>query len=231
MQEICVQAHAAGAWVHVDGAFGLWAAAAPERATLPQGSPRPTRGPPMPTNGLTSPMTTAWLSFVTVKPSERLCRRRWRPFLKGAAGSLGSIPGSIAPCLGNRILGQHSFPSVVQEWLILSSVLAAMHRNSPRVCAKPAARFSTRLSLIRCLSRSAVTKRLNEWSPPSRRMALAGAAERCGMAAQRCESAYLPGQPPRRMSSAACHRDPSYGCPLRESPRRGSLPFLRGGVV
>ena len=27
--EICAQAHAAGAWVHVDGAFGLWAAAAP----------------------------------------------------------------------------------------------------------------------------------------------------------------------------------------------------------
>lgn len=27
--EICAQAHAAGAWVHVDGAFGLWAAASP----------------------------------------------------------------------------------------------------------------------------------------------------------------------------------------------------------
>jgi glutamate/tyrosine decarboxylase-like PLP-dependent enzyme len=30
--EICRRAHAAGAWVHVDGAFGLWAAAAPTRA-------------------------------------------------------------------------------------------------------------------------------------------------------------------------------------------------------
>src|SRR5580692_1582930 len=27
--EICASAHAAGAWVHVDGAFGLWAAASP----------------------------------------------------------------------------------------------------------------------------------------------------------------------------------------------------------
>lgn len=27
--EICARAHAAGAWVHVDGAFGLWAAASP----------------------------------------------------------------------------------------------------------------------------------------------------------------------------------------------------------
>jgi glutamate/tyrosine decarboxylase-like PLP-dependent enzyme len=36
-REICVAAHAAGAWVHVDGAFGLWAAAAPERAHLAAG--------------------------------------------------------------------------------------------------------------------------------------------------------------------------------------------------
>ncbi len=35
--EICAAAHAAGAWVHVDGAFGLWAAAAPGRAHLAAG--------------------------------------------------------------------------------------------------------------------------------------------------------------------------------------------------
>jgi glutamate/tyrosine decarboxylase-like PLP-dependent enzyme len=34
---ICAWAHAAGAWVHVDGAFGLWAAAAPARAHLVDG--------------------------------------------------------------------------------------------------------------------------------------------------------------------------------------------------
>ena len=32
--EICAAAQAAGAWVHVDGAFGLWAAVAPQRAHL-----------------------------------------------------------------------------------------------------------------------------------------------------------------------------------------------------
>lgn len=36
-QEICAAAHAAGAWLHVDGAFGLWAAATPARAFLTQG--------------------------------------------------------------------------------------------------------------------------------------------------------------------------------------------------
>jgi glutamate/tyrosine decarboxylase-like PLP-dependent enzyme len=32
--EICEWAHASGAWVHVDGAFGLWAAASPKRKHL-----------------------------------------------------------------------------------------------------------------------------------------------------------------------------------------------------
>ncbi len=36
-EELIQRAHAAGAWVHVDGAFGLWAAAAPERARLAAG--------------------------------------------------------------------------------------------------------------------------------------------------------------------------------------------------
>ncbi len=35
--EICGRAHAAGAWVHIDGAFGLWAAAAPGLAARTEG--------------------------------------------------------------------------------------------------------------------------------------------------------------------------------------------------
>ena len=35
--EICAAAHESGAWVHVDGAFGMWAAAAPARAHLTNG--------------------------------------------------------------------------------------------------------------------------------------------------------------------------------------------------
>lgn len=34
LAELCALARRAGAWVHVDGAFGLWAAAAPRRAPL-----------------------------------------------------------------------------------------------------------------------------------------------------------------------------------------------------
>ena len=38
LPEVCAAAHAAGAWVHVDGAFGLWAAASPERRALVRGA-------------------------------------------------------------------------------------------------------------------------------------------------------------------------------------------------
>jgi glutamate/tyrosine decarboxylase-like PLP-dependent enzyme len=36
--EICARAHAANAWVHVDGAFGLWAAVSPQYASLLAGA-------------------------------------------------------------------------------------------------------------------------------------------------------------------------------------------------
>ncbi|HEU5059538.1 MAG TPA: aminotransferase class V-fold PLP-dependent enzyme, partial [Kofleriaceae bacterium] len=37
LPEVCARAREAGAWVHVDGAFGLWAAAAPSRSHLTAG--------------------------------------------------------------------------------------------------------------------------------------------------------------------------------------------------
>ena len=36
-QEICLKAKESGAWVHVDGAFGLWAAATPQKSSLAKG--------------------------------------------------------------------------------------------------------------------------------------------------------------------------------------------------
>jgi aromatic-L-amino-acid decarboxylase len=40
LSDICGPAHDAGAWVHVDGAFGLWAAASPSRRALVAGVER-----------------------------------------------------------------------------------------------------------------------------------------------------------------------------------------------
>ena len=48
---ICELAHASGAWVHVDGAFGLWAKANPGSPGWSRESSGPTRGPRMRTSG------------------------------------------------------------------------------------------------------------------------------------------------------------------------------------
>ena len=45
-------AHERGAWVHIDGAFGIWAAAVPSLRHLMRGPRRaPIRGRPTPTSG------------------------------------------------------------------------------------------------------------------------------------------------------------------------------------
>jgi glutamate/tyrosine decarboxylase-like PLP-dependent enzyme len=50
-REICTRAQDAGAWVHVDGAFGLWAALSPRYCHLLEGVNNPTRGPSTATGG------------------------------------------------------------------------------------------------------------------------------------------------------------------------------------
>ena len=57
---IADSAHAHGAWLHVDGAFGLWAAAVPElQRSRARASSAPTRGRPTRTSGSTCRTTPA----------------------------------------------------------------------------------------------------------------------------------------------------------------------------
>ncbi len=65
LEELTARAHEAGAWVHVDGAFGLWAAARRRAPTWCAASARPTRGPPTRTSGSTCPTTAGWCSSAT----------------------------------------------------------------------------------------------------------------------------------------------------------------------
>ena len=53
------------AWVHVDGAFGLWAAASPRTGTSSPAWPTPTPGRPTRTRRSTCPTTAAWRSCAT----------------------------------------------------------------------------------------------------------------------------------------------------------------------
>ena len=73
-EEAIAVAHEHGAWVHVDGAFGLFAGAAPAYRHLVHGSRPPTPGRPTPTRRSTCPTTAGWPSCVTPPPCGRRCR-------------------------------------------------------------------------------------------------------------------------------------------------------------
>ena len=74
LEEIAASAARRGAWLHVDGAFGLWAAASP-RAPSPDRRERSGRTPgrPMRTSGSTSRTTAGSRSSRTPRPTERRC--------------------------------------------------------------------------------------------------------------------------------------------------------------
>jgi glutamate/tyrosine decarboxylase-like PLP-dependent enzyme len=65
LDAIIDRAHERGRVGHVDGAFGLWAAASPRCAAACAASSGPTRGPPTRTSGSTSRTTRVWCSAPT----------------------------------------------------------------------------------------------------------------------------------------------------------------------
>ncbi len=72
MPEIAASRRRPEAWLHVDGAFGLWAAASPELRQLVDGSgARPTRGRRTRTSGSTSRTTAGSRSSPIRKPTAR----------------------------------------------------------------------------------------------------------------------------------------------------------------
>ncbi|MFO1410303.1 MAG: pyridoxal-dependent decarboxylase [Steroidobacteraceae bacterium] len=74
LDALCPPARAAGAWIHVDGAFGLWAAASPALRHHVRGLELADSGRPMRTSGSTCRTTPASPSCATRMP----CRPRWR---------------------------------------------------------------------------------------------------------------------------------------------------------
>ena len=84
---------AGGAWVHVDGAFGLWAAGARAGAGSCAGASTPTRGRPTRTSGSTCPTTAASRSCATATPTAR----RWRSRPPTSAGRAGARADGLEP--------------------------------------------------------------------------------------------------------------------------------------
>jgi glutamate/tyrosine decarboxylase-like PLP-dependent enzyme len=86
LPEISQQARASGAWLHVDGAFGLWAAASPERATLVRGIENADSIATDAHKWLNAP-TTAESSSALMKPRTAAPCRLPRPTLSPAEAS------------------------------------------------------------------------------------------------------------------------------------------------
>src|SRR5437762_7226913 len=66
--QICQHAHASGSWVHVDGAFGLWARALPSMRKTCDGIEWPTPGRSTHTRPSMFPTTAASFSAGIAKP-------------------------------------------------------------------------------------------------------------------------------------------------------------------
>ena len=135
--EICAAARAAGArsaWVHVDGAFGLWAAAAPQRAYLMAGY-----------DGADSWATDAhkWLNvpydsgLALVRDHEAL----WRTMVMSAAylpeGGVRE-PGHYTPEMSRRARG-------VEVWAALRALGRSGLAELVERCCRHAARFAAGL--------------------------------------------------------------------------------------
>ena len=148
-----------GAWVHVDGAFGLWAAAAPARAHLVPASRAPTRGRPTRTSGSTCPTTAAWPSCATRGAARGHGHHRRLP----ARRQHDARAADYTPELSRRARG-------VEVWAALRSLgprrpgragrallpaRAALRRGAR---ARPATRCSTTSCSTRCWSPSAMPR-------------------------------------------------------------------------
>jgi glutamate/tyrosine decarboxylase-like PLP-dependent enzyme len=129
--EICAAAKAAGAWVHVDGAFGLWAAAAPQHAHLMAGY-----------DGADSWATDAhkWLNvpydsgLAFVRDQEAL----WRTMVMSAAylpeGGVRE-PGHYTPEMSRRARG-------VEVWAALRALGRSGLAELVERCCRHATRFA-----------------------------------------------------------------------------------------
>jgi glutamate/tyrosine decarboxylase-like PLP-dependent enzyme len=110
-RELCDWAHEASAWVHVDGAFGLWAAAAPRHAKLVDGVARADSWATDAHKWLNVPYDSG-LAFVRDPESLRQAMRTTAPYL--AIGDTRE-PDQFTPEMSRRARG-------VEVWAALRSL-------------------------------------------------------------------------------------------------------------
>jgi glutamate/tyrosine decarboxylase-like PLP-dependent enzyme len=131
---ICEAAHARGAWVHVDGAFGLWAAAAPERAHLAAGVERADSWAVDAHKWLNVPYDSG-VAFVRDGAALRGAMTTMAPYL--VAG------GTPEPCHATPEMSRRA--RAVEIWAALRTLGRAGVAELVERCCRHAARFADKL--------------------------------------------------------------------------------------
>ena len=135
ISELCDRAHAAGAWVHVDGAFGLWAAAAPSLRHLCQGMAHADSWATDAHKWLNVPYDSG-LAFVRDGDSLRAAMAVTASYLP--SDSAARSPSDYTPELSRRARG-------VDVWAVLASLGRSGVGEMIERCCEHARRFAAGL--------------------------------------------------------------------------------------
>jgi glutamate/tyrosine decarboxylase-like PLP-dependent enzyme len=238
-EEICDRAHGAGAWVHVDGAFGLWAAASPRYAHLVRGVGRADSWATDAHKWLNVPYD----SGLALVREPRALNRAMSVRAAYLPQSEHREPSQYTPELSRRARG-------VEIWAALRSLgRSGLAELIERNC-RQARRFAEALEgagfeilnevVLNQVLVSAARRRRRRRSSRCSGTGPAGAARRSGRERRRCGSAFRPGRRGTKTWSGAWKRwcgragPPAAGFRRRDGKRRGpaeSLAAASGGAA
>jgi glutamate/tyrosine decarboxylase-like PLP-dependent enzyme len=136
---ICDVAHAHEAWVHVDGAFGLWAVAAPARAHLVEGSARADSWAVDAHKWLNVPYDSG-VAFVRDGEALRGAMTVLAPYIMPA--------GEPEPCQSTPEMSRRA--RAVEIWAAIRTLGRAGIAELVERCCRHAARFAERLRAGGC---------------------------------------------------------------------------------
>jgi glutamate/tyrosine decarboxylase-like PLP-dependent enzyme len=136
---ICEAAHAKGAWVHVDGAFGLWAAAAPARASLCAGADRADSWAVDAHKWLNVPYDSG-VAFVRDSAALRTAMTALAPYLLAT--------GTPDPCHFTPEMSRRA--RAVEIWAVLRTLGRAGVAELIERCCRHATRFADKLRTAGC---------------------------------------------------------------------------------
>jgi glutamate/tyrosine decarboxylase-like PLP-dependent enzyme len=198
-REIAPRARRAGAWVHVDGAFGLWGAVSPKHATLLEGFNQADSWAIDCHKWLNVPYDSG---MAVVREPEHL-QRAMSISAAYLASDGGREPWHYTPEASRRARG-------IEMWAAMRSLGRSglrdlIERNccqaafSPITCMRRDCRCSMMSCSIKCSYRSVRPSRRAAPSKKSRKTAPAGAEARSGTATPRCEFQSQVG-PPQTMT-------------------------------